>query len=83
MKKKADKKRKRGAKSKGEPKMESTNFSAGELFITEYCSPYAVGKSKKGWYVDGGASKHMSNKKEWFKNIGEVELGSKVIVGDS
>ena len=39
-----------------------------------------MGNGKDGWF---GASKHMSNNKEWFTTMSDSALDSKVIVGDN
>lgn len=83
-KKKADQKRKKGSKSKEEqPTSDTAHVTTGELFLTEHCSAYAMGNGKDGWFVDSGASKHMSNNKEWFTTMSDSAPDSKVIVGDN
>ena len=31
-----------------------------------------------GWYVDSGATKHMSNRKEWFEKLKAVDISSRI-----
>ena len=81
-KKKADLKRKEVA-SDVDPKSGAANVAIGELFFTEHCSAYAATSGELGWYVDSGASKHMSNTKEWLQTMEVVLADSKVIVGDN
>ena len=81
-KKKADLKRKKDA-GDANPKSRASNVTTGELFLTEHCSTYPATARKPCWYVNSGASKHMSNTKEWFWTMGVVPADSKVTMGDN
>jgi len=35
------------------------------------------------WFVDSGASSHMTGKKQWFRNFRESNTGVKVYLGDN
>ena len=59
-------------------KPEAANVTIGELFLTESCFAYATIAGELGWYVGCGTSKHMLNKKEWFRAMEAVLVDSKV-----
>ena len=41
----------------------------------------STSKSSKVWYVDSGASNHMTNHKEWFLTIEKLEQSGVVETG--
>eukprot|EP00253_Pinus_taeda_P010637 PITA_10637 len=52
------------------------------LFMAETALATEVDESDI-WFVDSGASSHMTGKKQWFRNFRESNTGVKVYLGDN
>jgi len=39
-------------------------------------------QTKHVWYIDSGASSHMTSHKHYFNNLREIELGFEILLGD-
>ena len=54
------------------------------LFMAEADTALATEEDESDiWFMDSGASSHMSGKKQWFRNFKESNSGVKVYLGDN
>jgi len=72
------------------PKKEEDDEESDKLFLImddaqEDLSLAAMEMSShdNGWYVDSEATKHMSNRKEWYERLEAVDASSSVTLGDN
>ena len=49
-----------------------------QLFKADCALSASKGDEDDIWYVDSGASSHMTGKKEWFECLEETSCGSKI-----
>ena len=59
----------------------SDNLHDLKLFVANYALS-AESSDCNDWFIDSGASIHMSSHRHWFKNFQEHNDGRKIYIGD-
>lgn len=67
------KKWKNNQKNKENKEKEQASIATEELLLSKYCEDSV--KSTNGWYVDSGATSHMTGSKELFHYLDETQKG--------